>query len=45
MTDEGQHVHHWNRDQQPCSCGEPVPAYLAAAWNRYAEKTADGADS
>lgn len=30
-----QHVHVWNRDRQPCSCGAPTPAYLIAAWNAY----------
>lgn len=38
MTDEP-HVHMWNTDRQPCSCGEPVPAYLVAAWSRYASRT------
>lgn len=38
MTDGEQHVHQWGRDREPCRCGEPVPAYLAAAWDRYAER-------
>ena len=38
MTDEP-HVHAWNRDRIPCGCGQPVPAYLLAAWDRYAEKS------
>ena len=41
MTDEQRHVHAWNRDRLPCECGEPVPSYLAAAWDRYAEKTGE----
>ena len=39
---EGQgHVHLWSRDGGDCSCGAPVPAYLAAAWSRYAEREPD----
>lgn len=41
MTDTG-HTHIWNSsDREPCECGKPVPAYLLAAWDRYAEKTAE----
>lgn len=41
MPDDNElHVHYWNTDRQPCECGAPVPAYLVAAWDRYAEKTA-----
>ena len=45
MTDVGMandgmgHVHAWNRDRQPCECGQSVPAYLLAAWDRYSDKT------
>ena len=39
---EEPHVHAWNRDGRPCSCGEPVPAYLSAAWERYAERHREG---
>ena len=33
-----EHVHVWNTDRKPCSCGAPVPAYLLAAWDRYANR-------
>lgn len=34
MTED--HVHVWDQ-RQPCGCGEPVPGYLLAVWDRYAE--------
>jgi hypothetical protein len=42
MSDTEPHVHTWTRDLQPCACGQPVPAYLAAAWARYAANTEGG---
>ena len=33
------HTHMWQRDGGACVCGEPVPAYLVAAWSRYASRT------
>lgn len=32
------HVHSWATDRKPCSCGAPVPAYLLAAWDTYANR-------
>jgi hypothetical protein len=43
MTDVGMendgmgHIHTWERDGGDCLCGAPVPRYLIAAWNRFAE--------
>lgn len=43
MTDTGMendgagHTHAWGRDLGACVCGEPLPAWLAAAWARHAE--------
>ena len=39
MPDDEPHVHSWNRDRQPCTCGQPVPAYLIAAWDRFTART------
>lgn len=35
------HTHTWERDGGACVCGELVPSWLQAAWDRYAEKTGD----
>lgn len=43
MENDGMgHVHMWQRNGGTCLCGEPVPAYLAAAWARFTEKTGGG---
>lgn len=48
MTDTGVeiiengHIHVWQRGNGTCvECGEPVPTWLAACWDRYAEKTGE----
>lgn len=42
MQLDGQgHVHTWERNGGACVCGEPVPTWLQASWDRFAEKTAE----
>lgn len=40
MDNDGMgHTHTWERDGGSCVCGEPVPVWLAAAWERHSEAT------
>lgn len=40
-SDGMNHIHAWACEQGSCVCGEPVPTWLQAAWDRYAEKTVE----
>lgn len=40
MANDGTgHVHTWERGGGACVCGQPVPPWLRAAWDRYAQNT------
>ena len=41
-NDATTHTHTWVRGGGACSCGEPVPSWLQAAWDRFAENTGGG---
>ncbi len=40
-NDGAGHTHTWERNGGACLCGQPVPAYLTAAWDRFAERTGE----
>lgn len=42
MSNDGPHTHAWERGGGACLCGEPVPSWLQAAWDRFAENTGGG---
>lgn len=45
MSNDGPHTHTWERDGGACVCGEPVPSWLQAAWDRYAQRAAEAGGS